>query len=595
MVRRSLFPLVSLFNRFRWRLALPFAFLFLAAMGGLGVYLSNYIERTYLADLQSKLHSQANLLADQLEETFSTPEPGLDLDARARHWSSFEGMRVTIISIDGRVVGESSEDNALLENHLNRPEIQAALLSGSGSAIRYSQTLNIQMMYVAVPIHVNDKTNGFVRVALPLTQVQANVEHIRQAIVQTTIGVTILTVVLALWIAGRISAPLQELTAAARKLAGGQLSPVKIVNGSSEMNELAQVFNDMATQIDGHIAALNAESDKLSTVLRQMTDGVMLIDADHNVRLMNPAAERMFDVKEADALGCPASGVLQYYQFVELWKECSRTGQAQSAAVDLRRPKLSLQVVATPLGESMPGAILMVFQDITQIRQLEIIRRDFLSNISHELRSPLASLKALTDTLRDGAIDDPPAAHHFLDSMETELDALTHLVTELLELARIESGQVPLQLKPVSPEKLVASAAERMRLQADRAGLTLLLECDSSLPEVLADEPRLEQVLVNLLQNAIKFTPAGGLVTLSASRQKDEVILSVRDTVIGISRENLPRIFERFFKADKSRSKGGTGLGLAIARHLVEAHGGRIWVESVEGQGSTFFLTLRLA
>jgi two-component system phosphate regulon sensor histidine kinase PhoR len=241
------------------------------------------------------------------------------------------------------------------------------------------------------------------------------------------------------------------------------------------------------------------------------------------------------------------------------------------------------------------GNILILLQNITRLRQADTVRRDFISNISHELRTPLASLKALTETLQEGALDDPPAARRFLTRMETEVDALSPRVSELLELARIESGQVPLQLKAIRPIDILLPGVERLRLQAERGGLILEIDCPESLPLVLADQTRLEQVLVNLLHNAIKFTPSGGKLTLRAGEQADKLVFSVQDTGQGISEADLPRIFERFYKTDHARASGGTGLGLSIARHLVEAHGGKLWAESIEGQGSTFFFSVPLS
>ncbi len=588
--------LADLRSGIRWRIALPFVLFFLLAMAGLGIYLTNFVENSYLNDLRSKLQAEAVLLAEDLRPGFSGSTSRPDYDALAHQWASLLNGRVTIIDASGRVIGESHDDKNIMENHLDRPEVQQALSSGSGSSIRYSDTLGIDMMYVAVPVMVNGKAAGFVRVALPLSQVQANLAHIQRTLFEITLIVALLTVLLALWVAGRTTAPLRDLTQAANRLAAGNLQQVIIPSSSyREVGQLARAFNDMSLQLEERIQGLKAESSKLSSVLRQMTDGVILVGPDGKLRLINPAAERMFSVRAENVLEHSASEVLHYYQFIELLQQCQQTGSSQQASVELKSPKLSLQGVATPLGDGLPGSTLLLFQDFSQIRRLETVRRDFLSNISHELRTPLASLKALTETLKEGALEDPPAARHFLDSIETELDALTHMVSELLELTRIESGQVPLEIRPVSPLDLLIPAMERLRVQAERAGLELTLDCPISLPDVLADPPRMEQVLVNLLHNAIKFTPAGGKVSLSTRQLGNEVVFSVQDTGAGISSDDLPRIFERFYKADKARSRGGTGLGLAIARHLVEAHGGRIWAESIEGKGSTFSLTLPVA
>jgi two-component system phosphate regulon sensor histidine kinase PhoR len=290
--------------------------------------------------------------------------------------------------------------------------------------------------------------------------------------------------------------------------------------------------------------------------------------------------------------------LLRHHKLVELWQESVATGEAQTISLEMPQQSMHLQVVASPMGEPLLGHTLLIFLDMTRVQQLETVRQDFISNVSHELRTPLASLKALTETLLDGALDDPPAARRFLTLIETEVDSLSLMVQEILELSRIESGRVPLKIKPVPPVELLAAAHKRLRLQADRAGLTVIQKCDSNLPLVMADRPRMVQVVMNLLHNAIKYTPTGGEITLLAyfarnlDPEKDEVVFQVRDTGVGIPEDDLPRIFERFYKADRARSGGGTGLGLAIGRHMVETHRGRIWVESTEGEGSTFSFTL---
>jgi len=255
--------------------------------------------------------------------------------------------------------------------------------------------------------------------------------------------------------------------------------------------------------------------------------------------------------------------------------------------------KQLLGVIVTPF-QGEPGCVVLV-QDLSELRKLETIRRDFIANLSHELRTPIASLKVLTETLRDGAIEQPSVAKDFLDKMNAEVDRLAQMVQEMGDLSRIESGEAPLQRRPVNIADIVARVVERLKAQSERAGLRLETQIASALPQVLADEGRIEQVLLNLIHNAIKFTPPGGRIDITAKLYGNKLSVSVSDTGVGISPDDLPRVFERFYKADRARAGGGTGLGLAIARHVVEAHGGLIWAESVEGKGSTFSFTLPLA
>lgn len=253
-----------------------------------------------------------------------------------------------------------------------------------------------------------------------------------------------------------------------------------------------------------------------------------------------------------------------------------------------------LRVVATPYLKGRQRGHVLILQDLTRLHQLQTVRQDFISNISHELRTPLASLRALVDTLADGALDDPPAAQRFLQRMAIEVDALAQMTEELFELARIESGQAPLRLRAMPAADVIGLGAERLRPQAERANLTLQIDLSGDLPEVVVDPDRVQQVVTNLLHNAIKFTPAGGTIRVSACAEANagEILVTVQDTGAGIAPDDLPRIFERFYKADRARSSGGAGLGLAIAKHIVQAHGGRIWVESTPGKGSTFCFSL---
>ncbi len=356
----------------------------------------------------------------------------------------------------------------------------------------------------------------------------------------------------------------------------------------SQLQELVSAVRAQRSAYKAQLTACETQRARLSAILEQLTDGVLIADADGQIQFANPAAHRLFG---KSLLGHSVAETVRHHSLVEVWRRCRESGEPQTESVEIPLSRHFLQLVAVP-DRDMRGGTLLLAQDLTRIRRLETIRRDFISNLSHELRTPLASLKALTDTLQDGALSDPEAAPRFLSRIHTEVDALTQMAQEMLDLSKIESGQVELELQAVAPCKLLASAAERMHLQVERASLSLRLDCPANLPNVQADALRVEQVLVNLIHNAVKFTRPGGEVALLAEAGQGEVRFAVQDTGIGIPADELPRIFERFYRVDKSRAGGGTGLGLSISRHLVELHGGRIWAKSVEGKGSTFYFTL---
>ena len=358
-----------------------------------------------------------------------------------------------------------------------------------------------------------------------------------------------------------------------------------------ELENLSSAVTSLISAFNLQLSTTESERARLATVLEQITDGVLIADAQGMIQFANPAASRLFQA--SNPVGRSIAEVVRHHRLVEAWRQCQQSRQLQRESVEVPTRHQYLQLVVIP-DQHSSGSLLLV-QDLTHIRRLETVRRDFISNLSHELRTPLASLKALTETLQDGALEDPPAARRFIDQIQTEVDALSQMVTELLELSRIESGRLSLDLRPVAARDLLDSASRRMRLQAERAGLQLRVETAEGLPRVQMDVQRLEQVLVNLIHNAVKFTRPGGEILLMAEAGPGEVRFAVRDTGIGIPAEDVPRIFERFYRVDRSRTGSGTGLGLSIARHIVEVHKGRIWVESIEGQGSTFYFSLPLA
>lgn len=584
-----------MFRSIRWRITWPFALLILAVLVTLGLIISNFVRQTYLHDLEDKLTIEARTIGDVILPILENGNPNNELDVAAKHWASVVGSRVTIIGMDGTVLGESNDDKNTMPNHLDRPEVATAIASGLGTSTRYSQTVGYQMMYTAITVTDGGKKLGIVRVAIPVQQVEDKIRQLQDVLFSSALIVTILAILLANIISIGIAQPIRRLTQDIQHISDADYSQRIVHSSSNEIDLLGYAFNSMAQKIQDQISQVEAEKTKLTAVLNKMNDGILIVDGKGMVQLANPAAESMFGWKNGSVVGLPLIEITLDHQPVELWKKCIETGETQSGKFELSTKKVNVQAVATMMGSILPDHILLLFQDVTRQMQTEAIRRDFISNVSHELRTPLAGIKALTESLQDGALDDPPTAHRFLERIETEVDSLSLMVSELLELSKIESGRVPLELKPTRPIDVIQPAYDRLSIQGTRAGLNMEVNCPIDLPSIMADQFRLQQVVVNLIHNAIKFTPEGGKITIAAAKEDGSIRFDIHDTGKGISSSDLPRIFERFYKADRSRSSSGTGLGLAIARHTVEAHGGRIWAESAFGQGSTFSFTVPVA
>ena len=367
-----------------------------------------------------------------------------------------------------------------------------------------------------------------------------------------------------------------------------RIAPERLPTDQKQIENLSNAISSLKAAFDIQLSSVNSENARLSTVLEQLTDGVIIVDANGLIQFANPAAQKLFEISNAP--GHSVTEVVRNHQLVDAWRRCQQTNEMQSESVELPARHQFLQLIAIP--DTHASGSLLLVQDLTRVRRLETVRRDFISNVSHELRTPLASLKALTETLQSGALADPEAGPRFLGRISTEVDALTQMAQELLDLSRIESGQVELILAPLAPRGLVTSAADRMRMQAERAGLKLSIKCWDGLPNIRADKSRLEQVLVNLIHNAVKFTKPGGDISLETESTNGGVRFAVRDSGVGIPTESLTRIFERFYRVDKSRTGSGTGLGLSISKHIIEAHGGKIWAESNEGRGSVFYFVI---
>lgn len=360
------------------------------------------------------------------------------------------------------------------------------------------------------------------------------------------------------------------------------------------------ITNQLERDYNQQVALVDFQNMQMATVMHYLADGVLLLNVRGAIRLINQAACDMLTISEEAAIGQQFATVAWHHQLIDVWQNSRDSGQEVRRTIELDRKKLFLEVIVSPISESQRsgGRYLIVLRDLTRIRRLESIRRDFISNVSHELLTPIASIKAVVETLEDGAIDDKSAAIRFLGRAADEVDAMTQLVNELLTLTRIESGVTEFHFDDVPVADLLLHPAERFVEQAARKQIDLVVDINADLPPVTADAEQVGQVVRNLLHNAIKHTAANGEVRLSARQVGDEIEISICDNGAGIHRDDLPRIFERFYKADRARNRGavsGTGLGLAIAKHIVLAHQGRVWAESKLGKGSTFFFSLPIA
>jgi len=581
-----------LFRSIQWRIAIWFTLLAIVSMTALGIYLTNSIRTSELSNLRSELENEAIITAEASLPSFISQEGENSLDALAKKLGSQIGARITVIALDGTVLGDSNEDPSTMENHATRPEVKDALASGIGESTRYSTTIGEKMMYVAVPIIEKDEVLGIARVALPLTRVESSVNRIIISIVIAMVIAAILVIIAAWLIARMTTRPIRELTRGSQKIASGEFGHRITVGTKDESGQLADAFNEMSLNLKRLVETVSEDRAKLMSILNNMADGVILTDIEGNIVLTNKAVQKLFRIRDENAKAKPLIEVIREHELNDILKSCLETGQEQIVQFDSGISNKFLRAIAILVDQERQGGALVLVQDLTELKNLQTMRREMVGNISHEFRTPLAGIKAMVETLQDGATDDREATKDFLSRIEAEVDRMTQLVAELAELSRIETGKAELKLEPMNLNSLVEEVTAQLKPQAERQNLTLEMALADDLPTTSADKARIRQVLVNLFHNAIKFNHSGGNIRVRTSHSEGSIVVEISDTGTGIAKDDLLHIFERFYKADKSRSGQGSGMGLAIAKHIVEAHGGEIKVRSEEGKGSTFSFNL---
>ena len=583
-----------MFRSIQWRITIWFVLLVLVSMAVLGAYLTSFIRSNQLENLRTQLENGARITAEAGLLSFYNQEGVNDLDILAKKLGDQIDARITIIASNGTVLGDSDEVPATMENHATRPEVRDALASGFGESTRYSTTLGTQMMYVAVPIAGESEILGVARVALPLTQVESSVNNVIVIII-IAMAIAAALVILAAWFITRVTTrPIRELTRASRGIASGEFGNRISVDTKDESGQLAHAFNEMSLKLKEMLTTVSEDKARLTGILDNMADGVVLTDTEGNIVLTNNAAQALLNIDDKETGGKPLIEAVREFEFNDLLSTCLKTGQEQITQFESDTSHRFFRVFAIPFTGDRPGGALLMIQDLTEVRSLQTMRREMVGNISHEFRTPLAGIKAMVETLQNVAADDREANKDFLSRIEVEVDRMTQLVAELTELSRIETGKAELELEPIEINQLVEETVARLKPQAERQNLTLETSLANDLPFVPADKERVRQVMVNLIHNAVKFNRPGGSVQIRTESYDNSVLVEVSDSGIGIAGEDLPHIFERFYKADKSRTGQGSGIGLAIAKHVVESHGGKITARSEEGKGTTFSFSLPL-
>lgn len=585
----------------QWKLTFIICGIIIFVLAALYSYINTHLKNYLEQRIQYSLKRELVLSKDMVEDELSTGRASSNIDALADRIEKSLNLRVTIIGPDGSIKGDSEMDEkdfSSAENHLSRPEIQSALKNGFGQSNRFSTTRKTNMLYMAMPL--GEKTSmGYLRLSMPLSDIESIVTKMRKIITASIFSAVILTLVLGYMISLMISKPLREMSSVARQLAKGDFSKKAYIHSGDEIGDLAAALNYMSDEIKNKMTRISYEEAKIDAVISSMFEGVILTDEKGQILMMNPALRKLFLV-DAPPEGKRPIEIMRNNRVQDIVDKIigeEKRITTEETLTNLPGEKV-IRINGAPVIRKgkMEGAIL-VFHDITELRRLEKVRQDFVANVSHELRTPLSNIKGYAETLLHGALEDKINAKDFTSIIFRESDRLAKLLDDLLDLSKIESGKMKIVFMPTNLGNALTRVFEILKKSADDKRIKIEMAVPKDIPKVLADESRLTQVMLNLLDNAIKFTPENGSIKISASKTDGFVRTDINDTGVGIPDKDLPRIFERFYRVDKAHSRelGGTGLGLSIVKHIVQSHGGDVWVKSALGEGSTFSFTIPAA
>ena len=592
--------------RLFWKLGLAYFALLLGVLFAAYLYSSRLLLRDYIRFAGDNLASLTSLAQARPPRLDDAAELGAWTE-----WMATSGARVTVIDNMGQVLADSGHDSETMENQSNRPEIRQAFAAGEGQSVRRSATLGRDLVYRAVRYQPPTGPPVLIRMALPLSQIDTSHAELRRRLLVAALVILFVGGAISLIYFRVFAARVEKLQRFAHRVAQGDFRPLPSERSRDELSGLTDALNETAAWMDGTIRSLSGERNRSSAILRSMVEGVAVIDAQERIVFSNRAFSEILNLDPVAIEGRPVIEVVRNSDLLGLIRRALKgeEGLQTDVAIGIVQQR-SFSITATPvqaleagaaggshpLAEKPSGAV-VVLHDVSELRRLERVRQDFVANVSHEFKTPLTAIQGFAETLLAGAMDDPRSNRRFLEIIRDHATRLARLTDDLLKLARIEAGKLEVEFFPVQLLEQIERCAEITLLKATRKQITLELNVPPGLPAVRGDASLLREVLQNLLDNAIQYTPEGGHIEVSATAGAREAMITVADTGIGIPLADQERIFERFYRVDAARSReaGGTGLGLSIAKHIAEAHGGRLWVESEVSRGSRFSFSIPLA
>ncbi|MFQ5715860.1 MAG: two-component system histidine kinase PnpS [Nitrospinales bacterium] len=584
-------------KRLLWQLYPTYLLITLIALLAVGWYALSSVRQFYLARTTADLEARASLIRHQIINVFSKGS-GPALGPPCELLGDNPSYRITLISPDGKVTCDSEKDAALMDNHADRSEFKQALAGQTGIATRFSHTLGKKMLYIAIPIADNGRTIGVARASVPITFIDQALRAIQLQIAIGGLVIAILAAAICWFVSRRISLPLEAIRKGAEQFARGALGHKVPVPPSVEIGGVADALNEMAAQLNDKIQTITTQRNEKEAVLSSMVEGVLAVDTQERIISLNKAAAQLLEVHPGKYQGRYVQDAVRNVDLQEFISKVLSSGEPidEDIALSYANERF-LQVQGTVLRNAQNQSIgaLVVLNDVTRLRRLENTRRDFVANVSHELKTPITSIKGFVETLLGGAIDDPQKAKPFLEIVSKQADRLNAIIEDLLSLSRIEQGseksQIPLE--EVYVKDVLKNVAQVCHSSAEGKSIKIRLVCENRL-KAKVNPPLLEQAVTNLVDNALKYSEPGGSVQAKAEKLDRGIKIHIQDWGCGIGPEHLPRLFERFYRVDRARSRklGGTGLGLAIVKHIAQAHGGSVSVDSAPQKGSVFSICL---